>query len=125
LGNDTLSGGIGKDVIAGGAGSDIFVFDTKPNKKTNIDRIIDFSTADDTIQLSRKVFNKIAKKGVLTKGAFWSGEKAHDASDRLVYNKKTGALFYDSDGSAKGAAVQIATLPTKLKTMSALDFFVI
>lgn len=123
-GNDRLFGGTGKDVLSGGAGSDIFVFDTRPNKKTNLDRIVDFSVAEDTIHLSKKAFNKIAKKGVLTKSAFWSGDKAHDANDRVIYNKKTGALFYDSDGSGQTAAVQIATLSKKLK-MNALDFFVV
>ncbi len=122
-GNDRISGGTGKDVLTGGSGADIFVFDSKPNKKTNLDRIVDFSVADDTIHLSKKAFSKIAKKGVLAKSAFWAGEKAHDANDRVIYNKKTGALFYDSDGTGKIAAVQIATLSKKLK-MSALDFFI-
>ncbi|KAB0264475.1 M10 family metallopeptidase C-terminal domain-containing protein [Microvirga brassicacearum] len=123
-GNDRLFGGTGKDILSGGAGNDIFVFDTRPNKKTNLDRIVDFSVAEDTIHLSKKVFKKITKKGVLTKSAFWSGDKAHDANDRVIYNKKTGALFYDSDGSGQTAAVQIATLSKRLK-MNALDFFVV
>ncbi|WP_262030827.1 cadherin domain-containing protein [Microvirga sp. Mcv34] len=122
-GNDLLFGGVGKDVLTGGEGQDIFGFDTKPNKATNIDRITDFSVADDTIQLSKAAFSKITKKGVLAKSAFWSGAKAHDASDRIIYDPKKGALFYDSDGSGKAAAVQIAILSKALK-INALDFFI-
>jgi hypothetical protein len=38
------------------------------------------NVADDTIQLAKSVFSKIAKKGVLSSSAFYSGNKAHDAS---------------------------------------------
>ncbi len=123
LGNDKLSGGLGKDVSAGGGGRDIFVFDTRLNKKTNLDKIVDFNHRDDTIHLAKSVFSKISKKGVLAKAAFWTGDKAHDASDRIVYNKKTGALFYDQDGNGSKAAIQFATLPKKL-SLAANDFFV-
>jgi serralysin len=123
-GNDKLYGGTGKDLLNGGAGHDIFVFDTKANKKTNLDKIADFFVADDTIHLAKSAFTKISKKGILAKAAFYAGSSAHDASDRLIYNKKTGALFYDQDGNGDRAQIQIATLPKKLK-MSHLDFFVV
>ena len=99
------------------------MFDTGLNKKTNVDKIVDFNHRDDTIHLAKSVFSKIAKKGVLSSKAFWVGDKAHDASDRIVYNKKTGALFYDQDGNGAKAAVQFATLPKKL-ALAANDFFV-
>ena len=129
-GNDTLNGGLGNDVMEGGAGQDIFILNAKlgktnaSNRKSNLDRITDFSVADDTIDLARSVFTKIAKKGVLTKSAFYIGAAAHDANDRIVYNKKTGALFYDSDGKGGHAAIQIATL-TKSLLLTNKDFYVI
>ncbi len=61
---------------------------------------------------------------MLKKDAFFAGSKAHDASDRIVYDKKTGALFYDDDGSGKHAAVQIAQLSKNLK-MTYLDVFIV
>jgi Ca2+-binding RTX toxin-like protein len=123
-GNDTLYGGAGKDVLTGGTGQDIFVFDTRPNTRSNLDTITDFSVADDTIHLKKSVFTKLAKKGALSSKAFWAGAKAHDKDDRIVYNKKTGALYYDDDGSGGHAMVQIAKLSKNLK-LAAKDFFVI
>jgi serralysin len=131
-GNDKLHGGLGNDTLSGGAGLDIFVFDTKLsktnklNKQQNLDRISDFTVADDTIHLKKSVFSKIAKTGLLTKSAFYAGTKsaAHDANDRIVYNKNTGALLYDKDGTGAAEAIQIATLSTKLG-LTHKDFFVI
>ena len=42
----------------------------------------------------------------------------------IIYNKKTGALFYDQDGTGAHEAIQIATLSKNLK-MTYHDFFVI
>lgn len=123
-GSDTLYGGLGKDVLTGGLGKDIFMFDTRPNKSTNLDRIVDFNVRDDTIHLAKTIFSKISKKGVLASNAFWVGNKAHDASDRIFYDKNSGALFYDEDGNGAKAAVQFATVGNKL-AIKASDFYVL
>jgi len=122
-GKDVIKGGIGADVLTGGAGKDIFVFDTKPSK-TNVDRITDFSVKDDTIHLAKSVFKAVGSKGSLTKKAFWIGAEAHDADDRIIYNKSTGKLYYDADGNGSGAAVQIALLKKGL-AMTEKDFLII
>jgi hypothetical protein len=130
-GNDRLSGKLGKDVLSGGLGKDVFVFDTKPNKKTNLDKISDYTVADDTIWLENKVFTSLGKKGSVTKPQplnkkFFAFDKAKGGNDYIVYVKKTGALYYDADGSGtNSAAVQIATLPKKLAGFSAAEFFVV
>jgi Ca2+-binding RTX toxin-like protein len=127
-GNDTLYGKAGKDVLTGGLGKDAFVFDTRPNKKTNLDRITDYSVADDTIWLENKVFTKLGKaaKAVKLNKKFFAFDKAKQADDHIVYVKKTGALLYDQDGSGTAhAAVQIATLTKNLKGFSAAEFFVV
>lgn len=132
-GSDRFYGGIGNDTLTGALGHDVFVFDAKlaktntANKRYNLDRITDFSVKDDTIHLKKSVFKGITKKGVLSKGAFYASTKsaAHDADDRIIYNKKTGALLYDRDGSDHHyGAIQIATLSTKLGLKNT-DFFVI
>ncbi|MGO4389290.1 cadherin domain-containing protein [Microvirga sp. 2YAF29] len=123
VGNDKLYGGSGKDTLDGGFGQDIFVFDTKLSK-VNQDKILDFKVVDDTIHLAKSVFSKLDKKSVLKSAEFYVGTKAHDASDNLIYNKKTGALYYDADGTGAQAQIQIATLSKNLK-MTYKDFFVI
>ncbi|MDR6757419.1 Ca2+-binding RTX toxin-like protein [Mycoplana sp. BE70] len=122
-GNDKLYGGLGKDVLIGGTGQDTFVFNTKPTS-SNIDTIKDFNVKDDTIWLDDDVFTKIGKVGDLAPAAFYIGAKAHDASDRIIYDKTTGKLFYDADGTGSTAAVQFATL-TKGLAMTATDFDII
>lgn len=124
FGNDTLYGGIGKDDLNGGDGKDVFVFDTKPAKSTNVDRLVDFKVADDTIWLDSTVFTNVGKGGTLKSSAFWIGSKAHDANDRIVYDNKKGVLYYDADGSGKDRGVEIASLTRNLK-MTSKDFFVI
>jgi Ca2+-binding RTX toxin-like protein len=128
-GNDKLSGKAGKDVLTGGLGKDTFVFDTKPNK-TNLDKITDYVVADDTIWLDNKYLKKLGNgsptKPQMLNKKFFSLDKAKDSNDYIVYVKKTGALYYDEDGSGtKAAAVQIATLSKNLKGFSAAEFFVI
>jgi Ca2+-binding RTX toxin-like protein len=123
-GKDLLSGDLGKDVLTGGAGKDTFVFATKL-AKDNVDQITDFSTKDDTIQLSKSIFKAIGKKGSLAKDAFTIGAKAEDAEDRIIYNAKNGKLFYDVDGTGDKAAVHFATLNKSLSSISNLDFFIV
>ena len=128
-GANRIAGGLGNDQLGGGTGKDVFVFDTKPHKSTNADRILDFSVKDDSVWLENKIFKKLGTKGSEKKPAklakdFFALDKAKDANDHLIYNKKTGKLFYDADGSGKAKAVEIATLSKKLK-MTEKDFFVI
>ena len=52
--------------------------------------------------------------GTLAAGAFHTGSAAADADDRIIYNKATGALSYDPDGTGSAHPTQFATLPTGL-----------
>lgn len=129
-GSDRLHGGAGNDKLYGGTGTgrDVFVFDTKPNKTSNVDRIYDFNPKYDSIQLENKVFTKLGKgstKGVKFKAdMFVKGDAAKDQEDRIIYDNKTGALCYDQDGTGSKAQVKIATLSKNLK-LTHHDFFVI
>jgi serralysin len=123
-GNDSLNGAGGNDTLTGGVGNDYFVFNALLNATTNVDRIADFNAVADTIRIENAIFTKIAGLGALTAAQFWMGTAAHDANDRIVYNKTTGALYYDSNGNAAGGSVQFAVLTTHPVITNA-DFFII
>lgn len=125
-GNDVLHGDDGNDELTGGLGLDAFVFDTWLNSATNVDRVIDFSVADDHIRLDNAVFTALPD-GPLAASAFtvfWVGSPAADGSDRIAYNSATGALMYDADGTGPAAAVLFAQLSTGL-ALTASDFLVV
>jgi cysteinyl-tRNA synthetase len=109
-------------VLTGGAGKDQFIFDTKLGK-TNVDAITDFEAGNDRIVLNHGVFTKL-ETGDLSASAFAIGSKPADGADRIIYNDKTGALYYDADGSGQAKPVLFAELDAHL-TLSASDFLVI
>jgi cysteinyl-tRNA synthetase len=109
VGNDKLYGGLGNDKLFGGTGNDTFVFNTKLGSD-NVDTIDDFSVSQDVIWLDDDIFSKVGKVGDLSGAAFYAGKAAHDATDRIIYDKSTGKLFYDADGNGKGQAIQFALL---------------
>lgn len=127
-GNDLLNGGPGKDTLLGGPGKDFFLFNALLNSSTNVDKMTDFSPADDTMRLENAIFAKLTGTGPLSSGQFRANAngKAMDANDFIIYNTTTGALFYDADGSGGNAAVKFATLgTTSHPALTAADFVVI
>jgi Ca2+-binding RTX toxin-like protein len=124
-GNNVLNGGGGTDVMTGGGGLDTFVFSTSL-VAGNIDTITDFSVVSDTLRLSSTVFNTIVGTGTLSAAQFAANTSgtARDANDRIIYETDTGKLFFDSNGSATGGAVQFATLAPGLALTNA-DFSIV
>jgi Ca2+-binding RTX toxin-like protein len=125
-GSDTLVGGKGVDTLSGGLNNDFFVFNT-PLSAANRDVITDFANAagnNDTFRVENAIFSKLGAAGALKGAFFHAGASAADANDFVVYNKATGSLFYDADGSGAGAAIQFATVTAK-PTLTAGDFVVI
>ena len=127
-GNDTLLGGVGSDLLTGGAGQDNFRFDFTSE---GIDTITDFVVADDTIGIYGGLPDYVhGFGGGLTKGTtittaqFALGLAATDPSDRFIYNKNSGSLFFDADGTGAGAQVQLASLATGL-AMTSTDIFIV
>ncbi len=121
-GNDMLEGRLGNDTLSGGAGIDKFVFNSALGG-SNIDTITDYSLTDDRIRLDNGVFTGLVN-GVLTAAAFRAGPGAADASDRIIYNSSTGALYFDADGAGGAAQIQFAILSAGLALIHG-DFVVI
>ncbi|MDZ8187283.1 MAG: calcium-binding protein [Nostoc sp. ChiSLP02] len=115
-GNDTLTGQGGNDTLIGGAGIDTFSFN---GFNEGSDRIFDFNPTNEAIQVSASGFGGGLSLGVLKASQFTIGTSATTSSQRFIYNSTTGALFFDSDGSAGGfAKVQFALLTAGLSLTS-------
>ncbi|MBQ0823141.1 right-handed parallel beta-helix repeat-containing protein [Microvirga terrae] len=133
-GHDSISGGAGNDILSGNAGRDVFIFDSRlgnssTDRKVNFDTILDYSAKDDSIWLDNAVFRKLglgssANPTKLDADVFHIGTRAKDQNDYILYNKKTGVLSYDSDGSGSRKPVEFAQLKKGL-ALTYHDFFVV
>jgi Ca2+-binding RTX toxin-like protein len=122
-GADSLTGGAGADSLTGGAGADSFVFISL----TGVDSLTDFTSGSDKIWLDTAVMTALGASGTLSLDAFYSGAGAvsgNDATDRIIHDTTTGALYYDADGSGGEAAVQFAIL-TGAPSLRFDDFLIV
>lgn len=124
VGDDTVNGGLGNDTLTGGVGQDTFIFSTALGA-ANVDRILDFNVADDTIRLDDAAFAGLAV-GALPLEAFAANVTgaASNALQKIVYETDTGFLFFDADGFGATPRVHFATLAPNLALTSA-DFVVV
>jgi Ca2+-binding RTX toxin-like protein len=109
--NNLLLGGVGNDILVGGTGSDRFRFTSIAE---SFDRINDFSTAADIIQLRADLFGGGLTAGVLKPDQFTIGVQATRASDRIIYNRTNGQLFFDIDGLGGQSQALLAILSSNL-----------
>jgi Ca2+-binding RTX toxin-like protein len=125
VGNDFLDGGTGKDNLSGGWGRDTFAFKNALNAKSNVDTITDFNVKDDTIRLENSIFKKLRKTGKLDPDFVTIGSKAQDGDDYLIYNRKSGYISYDADGSGlKYRPILFLKLKSSL-AIAEKDFYVV
>jgi hypothetical protein len=129
IGSDELHGGVGNDALVGGKGSDRFVFDTDLGA-SNVDTIAGLVRGSDKIVLNDDVFDLGvvgSDSGVpLPASAFRSGKSAADSDDHIIYDRKTGYLYFDPDGAGGEDQIQFATIGSnKIPALSAGDFLVI
>nr|WP_316653355.1 calcium-binding protein [uncultured Gellertiella sp.] len=124
-GDDTLLGGKGNDTLTGGSGKDYFVFNTALDPMSNVDHITDFKPGDDVIVLSHTIFTGMGIGSITKTADFVANDTgiATKASDHIIYNTKTGQLYYDHDGAGGDNAVLFAVLDTKV-ALHASDFYI-
>jgi hypothetical protein len=106
---NVLGGGLGKDELTGSSGADAFVFNA-PLTAANADVVADFASGVDKIRLENAIFKGLAA-GALGMGVFHVGATAHDLDDRVIYDRASGRLLFDDDGTGARAAKLVATLP--------------
>lgn len=107
FGNDVLAGGAGHDTLDGAAGADAFRFNTKAGD-ANFDVILNFAVRQDSIELDNKIFTRLGAEGDLTEGRFVRGTEAGDEGDRIIYDRASGQIFYDRDGTGSAGQILIA-----------------
>jgi uncharacterized protein len=109
LGNDIIFGGIGTDNLFGGAGKDIFSYNSPTE---GFDKINDFAVGDDRFSFDRTGFGLGSDPvGTLNATRFGIGTVATSATQRFIYNDRSGILFFDADGDGTASSqVRIAQL---------------
>lgn len=118
---NVIGGGLGNDLLTAGAGNDQFVFST-PAGPGNVDTVTDFA-AGDLLVFDAFVFSGLAT-GAQTLATGAGVTSAAQASDHLIFDTTSKALYYDADGSGAAAApVQVATL-SGVSALAMADFFI-
>jgi Ca2+-binding RTX toxin-like protein len=121
-GGNRIDGKGASDHLTGGAGDDLFLFTTTPGPG-NVDVITDFTPADDTISLGAAEFHGLTR-GALPAGASALSTDTPQADDRIIYDKATGFIYFDEDGSGGAfAPIHFATVTPGL-TLTSADFIV-
>jgi len=119
-GKDFLSGGEGNNKLWGDAGDDTFHLFASV-KATTFSRIKDFGDGNDLIGLSAR--GSDIQPGYLDAAQFHKGTAATSADQRIIYDKKSGGIYFDPDGTDITNQVRIAKVDPGTK-LSAGDFYV-
>ncbi len=124
-GADTLDGGAGTDVLVGQGGADRFVFAAQAD---GVDRIMDFTGAEDLIVVMATGFGGGLSAGALDPSRFVAHASAKATSEagtaQFIYHTTAAGLFYDADGLGGAASVRIASFSGAV-LLSAADIVVV
>ena len=120
IGSDVLAGRTGQDVLRGGAGADQFVFDAA---RGGCDTIVDFTPGEDKLLLDASGFGGGLKAGDLAGNRLVIGNTpdARQAFGQFLYDKTTGRLYFDEDGTGATGPILFAEL-TGAPMISTTDF---
>jgi Ca2+-binding RTX toxin-like protein len=126
-GNDTLNGGSGSDQLTGGIGTDSFLLADAPGA-TNIDRITDFALGD-RLLISGSAYTGLTL-GAVTATQFIEVRSRRErvvsatAATRLIFDRDTGNLFHDPDGTGTQSIQQILSTTNGYR-LARTDFTVV
>lgn len=129
-GNDVLHGDSGNDYLHGGNGDDLLLDDSSNNTlvggygrdtfvafDSELNTILDFvSGVDKLFYYGNTYYNESTVESTIQGGKginpdeFVLGTQASTPFQYFIYDKVTGNLYYDYDGSGSGSASVIATL---------------
>lgn len=109
--SNVITGGAGADKLYGNGGADIFVF--AEFGSANADHIWDFGT-DDKIKLDSSVFTGLHGTGGVLDASDFAIGAANSTDAQIIYNKGTGYVSYDADGTGSGATQDIAFIGRNL-----------
>jgi peptidyl-prolyl cis-trans isomerase A (cyclophilin A)/peptidyl-prolyl cis-trans isomerase B (cyclophilin B) len=126
LGDDEINGLEGNDQLTGGQGEDRFVLSTVFSG-SNIDTITDFESDADTIVISQSLLGKAYRskpKTLVNDFISDTNPMALDKTDRFLYDKQTGVLSFDADGSGVIEAVVMVIL-TGAPQLEATDLVIL
>ena len=123
VGDDWLCGGYGKDTLIGGGGSDTFLFNTSVTGSSDLDTILDFNVAGDVIALDHTIFSaSILATNLQPTIKLDRGPHVNvvDTSNHvIIYDERSGKLFYDHDGSGPDSPILFAVIGDHLKLTAA------
>ena len=99
----------------------MLLFDAPLSGTLNVDRLKHFESGKDALVLDDDYFAALTP-GILALSEFRKGTAAQDSDDHIIYDRGSGALYYDPDGLGGAAEVQFAQLDpgTRLKASDIL-----
>ncbi|MCB1503055.1 MAG: hypothetical protein KDK07_25305 [Bauldia sp.] len=112
----------GNDKIVLGDKKDKLLFDSTLDSLTNVDTIKKFASGKDMMYLDDDIFTALTP-GALPSSQFHIGTSASDADDFIIYDKASGALYYDPDGNGIQSQIQFAQFKPGTKIVAS-DFTV-
>ena len=116
-GNDWLFGGDGYDTLTGGAGSDTFVFNA--GLRGSLATIADFTRNIDKIGLDDTGVSSLSDLQFVDRSSALKTDAA-----AIVYDKASGAVYWDADGNGSAGAVMLGKVTADLD-LSLSDFILI
>lgn len=122
-GNDWLAAGDGQETMYGGQGDDVFLFALSAlDPPTVVDKVKDFTPGEDLFALWPAPDAGLLP-GFLLPEQFHKGTSATTDQQIIIYDKKTGRVFFDVDGIGIEAQFQFAKVKAGTK-LTADDFIV-